>query len=149
MKAIFFNSRAAFLFLLAATGFIFSSFSKAGGEGFEIFVDNKVVMQRFGQQLNTVQQLLPEQYSNASKLTIRYHHCGRAGKNKVIVVKDDQNNVLRQWRFRDAQEAIGDMSCHVQEIIALKKSSKAKTVSLVYTSSELPNGRTLVNVSLP
>ncbi len=124
---------------------LLSSFSvKPGGEGFEIYLDNKLVMQRFGKDINTVQNLqLDQQFANA-QLTVKYHHCGRVGKNRIITIKDGQDKTLKEWRFKNVQDAYASMGCNVKDILSLKKTSS--TMKLYYSSTELPKGRLLASI---
>ena len=119
--------------------------SPAGGEGFEILLNGKMVLQSFGKSLNSVKTLQLSEASANDKLTIRYHHCGKVGKNRIVTIKDGQDNLVKTWRFKDAQTAVSDMSCNVQDIISLKKGSN-RVFKLYYSSSELPAGRMLVSV---
>ncbi len=118
-----------------------------GGEGFEILLNGKVVSQQFGKDLNTVKNLQLSTASPGDKLTIRYHHCGRVGKNRIITVKDGEEKLIKEWRFSDAKTAVSDMSCSVRDFILLKKGSN-NIFKLYYSSSELPAGRQLASVTL-
>lgn len=148
MKSII--SKTLALVAVATTLLSFSSnkvtSSPTGGEGFEIFLNGKVVLQQFGKDLDKVKTLQLSSTSPNDKLTIRYYHCGRIGKNRVVTIKDGQDNLIKTWRFRDAQTAIGDMSCNVQDILTLKK-GRNDVFKLYYSSSELPDGRQLASVS--
>ena len=141
MKSII--SKTMTLVALAATIFSFSS--KPGGEGFEILLNNKVVLQQYGSEMNTVKSLQLNQNSPNDQLTIKYYHCGRVGKNRIVTIKDDHNNVVKEWRFADAGTPVAAMSCSVKEIINLKKAN-SNTFKLYYSSSELPKGRLLASV---
>lgn len=137
-----------------AAGFIISvialSFtSRPGGEGFEIFLDSKVVMQRFGKDINTVQPLHLSSQNAASQFSIRYHHCGKAGKNRVVTILDAQNNLLKEWKFADSHEASAPMNFSVKEILMFQQGNRAQKINLFYRSSELPGGRQLVSLLLP
>jgi hypothetical protein len=81
------------------------------------------------------------------KLTIRYYHCGKVAKNRTVTIKDGSDQVIKVWRFKDAQISMGDMSCNVQDLLSLKKGNN-KVFKLYYASSELPNGRMLASVTL-
>lgn len=143
MKAMI--TRAMMLVATAAALLSFSS--KFGGEGFEILLNGKVVLQQFGKELNTVKNLQLSQVAANDKLTIRYHHCGRVGKDRVVTVKDEKDKVLKVWRYRDASTPVGEMSCSTQDIITLKNAGN-KVIKLYYSSSELPNGRMLASVTM-
>ncbi len=132
---------------LAVTVAMLASFTaKPGGEGFEIYLNNKIVLQQYGNEMNTVKSLQLNQSSADDKLTIKYHHCGKIGKNRVVTIKDGQNKVLKVFRFTDAPVPVSAMSVQVKDILDLKKGSNS-TLNLYYSSSELPGGRMLAAIN--
>ncbi len=143
MKSIF--SKTMALITICATLFSFSP--NPGGEGFEIYVNNKVVIQKFGNEINTVQSLQLNQYSSNDQLTIKYHHCGKVGKNRVVTIKDGQNKVLKEFCYADAATPIAAMALNVKDIVSLRKGNN-NSLQLSYSSSELPDGRVLATISL-
>jgi hypothetical protein len=130
--------------IIAMTLVSFST-SPGGGEGFEIYLNNKLVLQRFGNNMNEIKTLKLEKANENDELSVRYHHCGRIGKNRVITIKDEKENVLKQWKFTDAANAAASMSCRVKDILDLQK-GKDKTIKLYYSSTELPKGRQLASI---
>jgi hypothetical protein len=133
--------------MLVAIGAALLSFSpKPGGEGFEISLNNKVVIQRYGSDINVVNNLQLNQTASNDKLIIKYHHCGKVGKNRIVSIKDGQNNLLKEFRYADVSAPVGAMSLPVKDILSLKKGS-ANSLKLFYSSSELPNGRVLAIIN--
>lgn len=133
--------------MLIAIGISVQSFSlNPGGEGFEIFLNNKVVVQRFGSHINSVNNLQLNPAAVNDKLTIKYHHCGRVGKNRTVTIKDGENNVLKVFRYADANSPVAEMTLPVKDILALKK--RNGICKLFYASTELPNGRMLATLHL-
>ena len=129
---------------LALSAFLVSfSTSPTGGEGFEIFLNNKVVLQQFGKNLDKVKTLSLEQASPDDQLAILYHHCGQWGKNRVVTIKDEKNIVLKKWNFKDEGAR---MTCKVKDIVGLQKGN-SPVLKLYYSSSELPEGRQLVAIN--
>lgn len=122
---------------------LFSFSSMPGGEGFEVFLNNKVVLQQFGNNMKTVKTLNLEQASPDDQLAIIYHHCGQYGKNRVLTIKDEQNNTLKKWNFKDEG---AKMTCKVKDILGLQKGNKV--LKLYYSSTELPDGRQLALISV-
>ncbi len=134
--------------MLAITSIVFFSFtSSPGGEGFEIYLNNKVVLQQFGTNMDNIKSLRVNENSANDQLSIKYHHCGRAGKNRMVTVKDSQNKVLKEWKFTDVKDAYASMNCNVKDITALKKQTGG-ALKLYYSSSELPNGRLLALIEV-
>lgn len=135
--------KAAILLMMAFTLFSFSTLP--GGEGFEVYLNNKIIMQRFGNQLNSPQTIQLSDASANDEITIKYHHCGRVGKNRVLTIKDNQDKVLKEIRFADVNVPVSGMSCKVKDIISLKKDNN-NILKLYYSSTELPNGRLLASI---
>ncbi len=136
----------ALLVVLVTTCFTLLSFtSPKGGEGFEIYLDNKVVLQKFGNQMNTVSVLELDAAAMNGELQVKYHHCGRVGKNRVITITNGEAKVLKTWRYDDTKEQAASMSCSVKEIITLQSPGTEK-LNLYYSSSELPGGRLLLSI---
>ncbi len=141
MKSII--SKTMSLVAISATLLSFSP--KPGGEGFEISLNNKVLIQRYGSDINAVNSLQLNPAASNDQLIIKYHHCGRVGKNRVVTIKDGQNNVLKEFRYADVSTPVAAMSIPVKDILALKKGN-ANTLKLYYSSTELPNGRLLASI---
>ena len=127
---------------LCAVLFSFSS-APAGGEGFQIFLNNKVVLQQFGNDMKTVKTLNLDQAAPDDQLAIIYHHCGKMGKDRVLTIKDEKNTTLKKWNFKDEGSR---MTCRVKDLIGLQKGN-SHVLRLYYASSELPGGRELVAIN--
>ena len=132
------------LVVLALSPFLFSFSAKPGGEGFEIFLNDKIFTQQFGNDVNTVKSLQLAPGSAADKLTIKYYHCGRAGKNRVVTIKDEKNKVLKEFRYADASVPVNAISVPLKDILPLR--SSAQNMKMYYSSTELPNGRVLLYI---
>lgn len=168
MKKINYQPTVLFVLLIMLSGVLFSfslktaeaicsTKSNFGGEGFEVYLNDKLVLQQFGEKMNSVKSLQLDQSVSNGQLAIRYFHCGRPGKSRTVTIKDEQQVVLKEWRFGDTKDATAKLCCNVKDILALPKLKAGKKVNLYYASSELPNGRLLAtliagnksNVALP
>ena len=158
MKKINFQPAILFALLIALSGVLFSFSVKTverissnknnfGGEGFEVYLNDKLVLQQYGEKMNTVKTLELDQSASNGQLSIRYYHCGKPGKSRVVTIKDDQNVVLKEWRFGDAKDASAKVSCNVKDIFALPKFKAGKKLNLYYSATELPNGRLLATLT--
>jgi len=151
MKKINYQPTILFALLLALSGVLFSfsvktiSFYKNnfGGEGFEIYLNDKLVLQQYGKDIDQVKSLQLDQSVSNGQLAIRYYHCGQPGKGRVVTIRDEQNLVLKEWKFGDAKDASAKVCCKVKDILALPKLKAGQKVNLYYASNELPNGRLL------
>ncbi len=130
--------------VLCAILFSFSN-NSAGGEGFEIYLNNKLIVQQYGNEMNTVKTLNLDNAADNDELAIRYHHCGRIGKGRTILIKDGQDKILKQFKFSDVPDAAARMICKIKDI-RLLQNGKDKTLKLFYSSSELPKGRLLTSI---
>ena len=132
--------------LMAISTALFSFAARPGGEGFEIYLNNKVILQQYGNEMNTVKKLPLDQYAATDNLGVKYHHCGKVGKNRVITIRDAQNNTLKEYRYADVTTPASAMMVPVKDILGLKKKA-GSNLQLYYSSSELPKGRALVSVA--
>ena len=135
-----------FLSLLLTISTALFSFSTTknnfGGEGFEVYLNDKLVLQQYGKEMDQIKNLQLDQSASNGQLAIRYYHCGRPGKSRIVSIKDEQNVVLKEWKFASAK-----VSCSVKDIVTLPKIKAGKKVNLYYAASELPNGRLLATLT--
>lgn len=128
--------------LVAIAATLFSFTTNFGGEGFEIFVNGKVVIQSFGKDVGKVKTLALNTALPNDKISFRYYHCGQVGKNRLVTIKNANNSTLKVWDYTDVKT--GDLNCTVKDLLNLQKG--AKTFRVFYSSSELPKGRELVEI---
>lgn len=119
--------------------------AKPGGEGFEIYVNNSLVLQQFGTGMNNVKSLSLADYGAKDEIMIKYHHCGKTGKNRVVTIKNGNDKVLKTLRFTDVNSPVSGMKFKLAEILSLKKDNEG-TLKLFYASTELPGGRMLATI---
>jgi len=153
MKKINYQPTILFALLLGLSGVLFSFSVKTaemifaknnfGGEGFEVYLNDKLVLQQYGKDIDQVKSLQLDQSVSNGQLAIRYYHCGRPGKSRVVTIRDEQNVVLKEWKFGDAKDASAKVCCNVKDILALPKLKAGQKVNLYYSSNELPKGRLL------
>jgi hypothetical protein len=129
--------------LVAIAATLFSFTTNFGGEGFEIFVNGKVVVQSFGKDVEKVRTLNLNPAVPNDKISFRYYHCGQVGKNRFVTIKSADNNPLKVWNYADV--TTGDISCTVKDLLSLQKGSN-KIFKIFYSSNELPKGRELVEI---
>lgn len=133
--------------VFATVIFVLSSFNTPfGGECFEIYQDSKLVLQRCGKDMNSVQTISLNSSASESELTVKYFHCGQVGKNRILTLKSSDGKTLKEWKFANATGSAIGMKCGVKEIFSVKVSNKA-TLQLYYTSTELPGGKLLAIIN--
>jgi hypothetical protein len=147
MKRTLFNGMQAKALALAtllitALGFT----ATAGGDSYEIYLNNKLIQRQFLHQPIDIRSLSLDKANANDQLVIYYSHCGQTGKNRSITIKDEKGGILKEWKFADATGRSG-MSISVKELLQLQKKSSGQ-LSLIYTSKELPKGQMLTAVKL-
>lgn len=148
MKQIISKRKTTGLLTLFAVIITLLSFTtNKGGEGYEIYIDNKLVLQQYGNQTGNVKSLQLSRQDQDAQMIVKYWHCGRIGKSRQITIRDAQNRMLKQWNFGDAKNATTGMSCKVKDIVALEK-GKTQSLNLYYSSSELPKEKLLASIQV-
>lgn len=138
-------AKSSLLMILPAIAFtiIFSSFSSTpGGEGFEVYKNNTLLLQQFGKNMKKIRMLSLDNIRPSDKLTIKYYHCGKTGKNRHIIIRGENNLELKNWQYANITSKDEGMSFHPAEVI--RNSKKTDTVNVYYTSREMPKEELLV-----
>jgi hypothetical protein len=127
----------------------FSSFHRAepaaGGDYFEVYIGQELIVQQALHNDNGIKtfNLQPAHYQE--KLSIRFTHCGIAGKKRMITLKDAEGRVLRTFAFAESKSKNGVMVCEAREVMDLQTRAD-REINLYYSSAELPGGRCLVRL---
>ncbi len=138
----------ATLFLLVITTCMVAFVSPAGGEGYEIYLDNKLIIQQFGKQMKEVKNLQLNSSHIKSELGIKFYHCGMAGKSRTLELKINDKQIVKKWQFANSSDNHYIITVPVKEIINLEKKSATGTFDLYYASKEAPQGRKLAEIIL-
>ena len=132
--------------LLSISLLMVAFISPIGGEGYEIYIDNKLVIQQFGQQMKQVKNLQFNSSQKESELSVKFFHCGMAGKSRTLELRTPDKQVLKQWQFKNEEAKNFAITVPVKEILDLQKKSGAGTLHLFYSSKEAPDGRLLAGI---
>jgi hypothetical protein len=119
-----------------------TAFTKPGGEGFEIYLNNKLVAQQFGDKMNQVPSIKIDRNSVNDKLTLKYYHCGQSGKNRLVLIKDNLDNTIKTYRYPDTTPVTA-MEIPLKDVLVKNGISLIK---IYYSSSLLPKGRTVLEM---
>jgi hypothetical protein len=118
--------------------------AKAGGEGFEIYLNNKLILWQAVNKPFTLHSLQLDNANKDDQLVIYYHHCGSTGTDRTIAIKDDKGNTIKEWKFADASGSNNKgMTIPVKELLQLEKNYSQTNLNIVYFSQQLPKGRAL------
>lgn len=149
MKPQHFNKGLTTIFSLVILVILTFSFStKFGLDSFEIYLNNKMMLQQTVNQPVNLRVLQLSDANESDELKIIYRHCTKkgAGTNRTITLKDEKGILVKKWEF--ANTAGSDLSMHiaVKELSAFEKASNGKELSLYYTAQELPAGAMLSTI---
>jgi hypothetical protein len=133
-------ARSLFFVFLGMTAF---AFGNRGGDSYEIYLNNKLLVKQFVTQSLALQSLSLSKANDKDHLTIYYKHCGRTGKGRSIALKDGKGKTLRQWQFTDAD---GAMTIAVHDLLSFMNKADGD-LSVFYSSQELPKGRLLASLN--
>jgi hypothetical protein len=113
-----------------------------GGDSFEIYLNNHLVVKDYVYGSKGAKNISLQQANYNDELSIKYSHCGKVGNSRSIVLKDGKDRTLKQWTFENSISENNSMNCHVKDIIDLKKNNGG-VLKLVYSSKELSSGQVL------
>jgi hypothetical protein len=130
---------------IALCASLLSFISIPGGDKFEVYLNNKMILEHFVTQ-RTAQYLTLHQSNYNDRIDIYYSHCGKIGTSRYIVIKDEQDKVLKQWQFPNATAENRNMTWKVKEIMDLQKGKDRRSFKLYYISREIPGGKLLATV---
>jgi len=140
-------SRAALLAVALLWVAPLMAFTLRGGEGFEIYLGKKLILQQFLNIDKAVKAVDLSAVSATDVLNVSYNHCGQTGTGRVVSLKD-KSRVLKEWKFADIKQGGSvKMRIPVKELLAVQKNSKGKQLVLFYSSDLLKDGRTLAELS--
>ena len=131
------------VWLVCATA-LFSFSTYPGGDSFEIYVNNSMIIQQYVHRDTQVKNLSLQDAAASDVIKVYYNHCGRIGTAKTIAVKDSQNRTLKSWEFADGDKY---MTFKVQDIVSLQKQNSGARLNLFYTAKEMHSGRILAAIS--
>lgn len=137
---------ASAVLVLLLTSALMSFRAARGGEGFEVFVNNQLVVQLFGKNMNGSSILYLDPATDPS-ISIKYHHCGQPGKNRRIEVHDEKGAVLKSWQFANSSAPASVLKVKMREVPGFDKLKGTQRWTIHYSSAELPQGRQLAIVA--
>lgn len=141
MKSVIIKS----ITLLAISVSIFAFESKPGGEAFEIYLNDKLVLQRYGNNMDDIKSLSLNNSLANQKISVKYNHCGRVANNRQITIRNSQNKILAILKYPDVSSPMSGMEINVKDLLNLKNVN-GKTLNLYYSSTQLVKGRKLVHL---
>jgi len=134
------------LLALIASSVLFSFSTFRGGDSYTIHLNNKQLVQHYVASKEATPKISLDQNGN-DKLSVFYSECGKIGQSRKLTLKDQQDNVLKEWSFENVTGEHTPMICSTTEILMANK-NKANALKLYYSSREVSKERLLVNINL-
>jgi len=125
------NIQISRLLFLALALSVLSSFSAMpGAHSFQVYLDGKQLADQYVGKNTAIPRIT---ITNQSQLLVKYNECNHTTRARVLTIKDENDVVLKEWKFEGETIGFKDpMTCTIREIAALKH----KTVKLFYSSAE-------------
>lgn len=129
---------------LVMTAALFSFSNIKGGDYIEIYAGGKQLLQQFLHGDKSVKTLQLGQVAANDKIEVYYSHCGTTGKSRVLTIKDNNDNLLKEFRFADVKAEKDPMTFRLKDV----QKKGINSLKLFYTSKEIPNGKLLAVLSV-
>jgi hypothetical protein len=137
--------------LLAGCLAMFSLTAKAGGDSYEIYLNNKLILKQYQFQTLSLTSLNLNKSNLHDQLVIYYSQCNvkdATGKGRTIVIKNDRGIVLKEWKFSDNSDSRGGMVIPVKELLQLQKENAEGSLSIFYSAQGHPQSQILSSLKL-
>lgn len=122
----------------------FSFSSNAGGDVFEIYLNGKQVLRQVVHIDESVKTLQLNASGDNDKIEVFYSHCGNVGKNRVLTLRNEKNELIKVLKFANVYNERSMMGFYLKDI-ANKKEIK---LNLYYSAKELPEEKLLATILL-
>ena len=127
--------------LLCTASFSFTG--ERGGDVFEIYLNGKQVHQQYVHVDKSVKTLQLVSINESDKIEVFYSHCGTMGKNRVLTIRNEKNELIKEIKFTDEKGKRSLMGFYRKDIPGNKNSK----MNLYYSSKELPAAKLLATIS--
>jgi len=121
--------------------------AKAGGDSYEIYLNNKLILKQYVTQPLNIKSLQLDKVNSNDRLVIFYRHCGHTGKGRSIAIKDEKGKILKEWKFANSTGSNESMIIPVKEILQLEKNVNGGLM-LYYAAQQLPKGLMLTSLNI-
>lgn len=140
MKKIMFK-----LLGLALVSAAMFSFSRIGGDSYTIHLNEKQLVQYYVHSKTAAPSFSLAQAAANDQLAVYYNECGQIGKERKLSIRDEKDNVLKEWQFTNVTDDHTPMTFKAKEILVLKKNGNNK-FKLYYTSKRVSGGQFLATI---
>src|ERR1043165_8168636 len=100
---------------------LFSFTGKPGGDELRIYLNGKQVLQQFRHIDKSIKSLSLTTANDNDKIDVYYFHCGHCGTGRTLTIRDENNKVLKEFKFPDASNNHTAMSFTLRDIPDVQK----------------------------
>lgn len=143
MKSLSLKSIVALLF----AGMLSMS-ATTGVDSFAIYLNNKLLLRHTMTDPLTLKSLKLTEANANDELKIVYLQCnapGKTGKNRKITLRDEQGDVMKEWKFKNSSETNNTMVIPVKELLAAQRKNGGKLI-LSYTADDFGRDQQLASI---
>jgi hypothetical protein len=120
-----------------------SSFSTAsGGDLFTIYLNGRQMHRQFIHIDQSVKTLQLQSFNDNDKIEVLYSHCGNTGKNRVLTLRNEKNELIKEIKFTNSYNKNTLMGFCRKDIGKVMNGE----LNLWYSSIELPGGKLLATI---
>jgi hypothetical protein len=130
--------KAIFLFAIGLTTISFAEIF--GGDTYHIYLNKKLILN----YASSEKKLMLDNIKPSDKLEIVYSHCGVVGQNRRVAIRDQKNNIVKEWKFSDGSLK-APMLIPTQDLLQIKKKHTG-TLKLYYAAKQMPDAQMLVTI---
>jgi len=125
---------------LSITSFSFTN--NKGGDVFEIYLNGKQMIQQFVHGDKSAKTLHLASIGENDKIEVFYSHCGVTGKSRVLTIRNEKNELVKELKFADVAK-------HSRMVFQKKDipGNKSSKMNLYYSSKELTTPKLLATIS--
>ncbi|WP_276372753.1 hypothetical protein [Chryseolinea sp. H1M3-3] len=125
---------------------LFSFSSITGAHSVQVYLDDKLMIDHYVDTRADAPTLRVNPTENHRDVIVKYSECGRTVTGRTITIKDDNNKVLKDWKFEGAAAGFEKpMACSMKDIAALQ-SKGGSALKLYYSSNEFPEGQQIAKL---
>jgi hypothetical protein len=133
---------------IALSSMLFAFSTSPGAHSVQVYLDSKLVIDQYIQPKADAPKVTLDAAEKYSQLIVKYSECGRTVSGRKIIMKDDNNKILKEWKFEGSSKGFEEpMQCQIKDILALKQKG-SNTLKLYYSSNDFPEGQQIAYLQL-
>jgi hypothetical protein len=118
-----------------------------GGESYTLFLNDRLIIEHYFTSKAELPGFSLAKANASDKLSVYYNECGKIGTARRLSVRDENGNVLKEWRFDDTTREHTPLTCKAGDIQKLAQPGTNK-LKLYYTSREVTEARALATIAV-